>query len=60
MGVLVDEQEVNIAKAGENVVMRIKGIEEEEVLGTLMLRGPSPIALLCLQMGSWCRASNRL
>ena len=30
-GITVDEQEVDMAKPGENVLVRVKGIEEEEV-----------------------------
>jgi translation elongation factor EF-1alpha len=29
---LVDETEVQLAKTGENVILKIKGVEEEEVL----------------------------
>lgn len=33
VGMMVDDEEVNIARPGENLVLKVKGCEEEDILG---------------------------
>lgn len=46
VGIAIEEQAIDMSLPGENLIVKVKGIEEEEILGGFVLCGPERVSPL--------------